>query len=77
MAAKKKNTKGPKMDDTLYVIRIEGGTDLEVHGPYGSYAERLEAARGMHEEEDVTIRLNISKDGKPEVEAFGQGELEA
>ena len=60
----------------LYIINVVEGVEPEVHGPYENAAERLDAAREMFIDEDIIMRLNVDKDGVPEVESFSHNEME-
>ncbi len=56
-----------------YLLHVWQGVDPEVHGPYPTDEERVEAARALGSEEDGVFRLNAV--GPVEVECFGAWEI--
>ena len=60
-----------------YMVLVEGCVEPELHGPYDTDKDRLEAARDLwsEESEDCIFRLNIVN-GKPEVAPFSNMEME-
>ena len=60
-----------------YMVLVEGCVEPELHGPYDTDKDRLEAARDhwSEESEDCIFRLNIVN-GRPEVAPFSNLEME-
>ena len=60
-----------------YLLFIWGGVEPELHGPYPTDEERLEAARGLasdgDEDEHGIFRLDVA--GPVEVTSFGAAEV--
>jgi hypothetical protein len=65
--------------DKLYLQVVEGDTEPSLSGPYDNDDERLEAAR-QHKrtrgDRDGLFRLDITKDGTPEIRPFINYELD-
>ena len=56
-----------------YLLYIWGGVEPELHGPYATDEERLEAARAIDTDEHGIFRLDVT--GTVEVTSFGAGEV--
>ena len=56
-----------------YLLFIWGGVEPELHGPYGTDEERLEAARAIDTAEHGIFRLDVA--GPVEVTSFGAAEV--
>lgn len=57
-----------------YLLYVWGCVDPELHGPYATDEERIEAARALASDTDGVFRLNAV--GPVEVESFGAWEIE-
>ena len=70
----------PFQERALWLLVIVGDCAPETSGPFGDDAERLRAARAYRAregDEDGLFRLDVDATGRPSVEAFGGGELDA
>ena len=56
-----------------YLLYVWGSVEPELHGPYATDAERIEAARALASDEDGVFRLDAA--GSVEVAAFGAWEI--
>ncbi len=57
-----------------YLLYVWGSVEPELHGPYATDEERIEAARALSSDEDDVFRLDAT--GSVEVAAFGAWEIE-
>lgn len=57
-----------------YLLYIWSGVEAELHGPFSTDDQRVEAARALASEEDSVFRLNAV--GPVELDSFGQREIE-
>ena len=56
-----------------YLLHVWRGVDPELHGPYATDEERVEAARALGSDEDGVFRLDAA--GPIEVASFGAWEI--
>ena len=57
-----------------YLLYVWGSVEPELHGPYATDEERVEAARALASDEDGVFRLDAV--GAVEVAPFGGWEIE-
>lgn len=57
-----------------YLLHVWGSVEPELHGPYATDQERVEAARALASDEDGVFRVNTT--GSVEVAAFAGWEIE-
>lgn len=57
-----------------YLLYVWGRVEPELHGPYATDEERIEAARALASDEDGVFRVNAT--GSVEVAAFAGWEIE-
>ena len=56
-----------------YLLYVWGGVEPELHGPYATDEERVEAARALASDQDGVFRLDAA--GPIEVASFGAWEI--
>ena len=56
-----------------YLLHVWRGVDPELHGPYATDEDRIEAARALAADEDGVFRLDAA--GPVEVASFGAWEI--
>lgn len=57
-----------------YLLHVWGSVEPELHGPYATDEERVEAARALASDEDGVFRVDAT--GSVEVGAFAGWEIE-
>ena len=57
-----------------YLLHVWGSVEPELHGPYATDEERIEAARTLASDEDGVFRVDAT--GSVEVAAFAGWEIE-
>ena len=57
-----------------YLLYVWGSVEPELHGPYATDEERIEAARALASDEDGVFRVDAT--GAVEVAAFAGWEIE-
>ncbi len=57
-----------------YLLFIWGGVEPELHGPYATDDDRLEAARALADDDHGIFRLDVT--GTVEVTSFGAAEVD-
>lgn len=60
----------------MYIVKMWGCTEPEIHGPFASEELRIAAAKELEGQEDCISRLDVDSCGIPSVSCFTNVEME-